>query len=188
VPCARYFENVHLFTYDIFRERLGFKIMWGCFCWYPFFYTIGNAPLVEAQADEDISCATSVACAALFGVGWALTRGANLQKHALKTGRKSFLGVPLQTVPGSGGRLLCSGWWAISRHVNYAGEIVQAIALALPGWFATGSLLPWLYPLYYLALFIPRQLDDDIACKLKYGAVWDAYCLRVPYRIIPLIW
>ena len=22
--------------------------------------------------------------------------------------------------------------------------------------------LPWLYPLYYVALFIPRQMDDDV--------------------------
>ena len=35
-----------------------------------------------------------------------------------------------ETVPGSGGRLLCSGWWGLSRHVNYCGEIVQAVALA----------------------------------------------------------
>ena len=68
-----------------------------------------------------------------------------------------FLIEDWKTVPGSND-LLCGGWWGYSRHVNYFGEIVQAVALALPGWLATGSVLPWLYPLYYVALFIPRQL------------------------------
>ena len=71
-------------------------------------------------------------------------------------------------VPGSNGRLLCSGWWGLSRHINYFGEIMQGVALALPGYVTTGSLVPWLYPLYYVALFVPRQIEDDEACELKY--------------------
>jgi len=34
------FERVHLYTYDIFAERVGFKLGWGCLAFYPFFYTI----------------------------------------------------------------------------------------------------------------------------------------------------
>ena len=127
-------------------------------------------------------------CAAVFGVGWILTRGANMQKHALKIGASSFLGMELQTVPGSDGRLLCNGWWALSRHVNYLGEIIQAVALALPGWLATNSLLPWAYPVYYVALFIPREMDDDLVCGLKYGKVWQKYKAMVPYAIVPFIY
>ena len=33
-----------------------------------------------------------------------------------------------------GSKILCSGFWGLARHINYFGEIVQAIALALPGW------------------------------------------------------
>ena len=36
-----HYENVHAFTYDLFRERLGFKLTWGCLCFYPFFYCCG---------------------------------------------------------------------------------------------------------------------------------------------------
>jgi delta14-sterol reductase len=69
--------------------------------------------------------------------------------------------------------------------VNYFGEIVQGVALALPGWLVSGELLPWLYPLYYVALFILRQAEDDEACAMKYGAAWGRYCAIVPHRIVP---
>ena len=46
----------------------------------------------------------------------------------------------------------------------------------------------WLYPLYYLALLLPRQMDDDKRCAIKYGALWDTYTSRVKYRIIPYIY
>lgn len=35
------FERVHLYTYDIFAERVGFKLVWGCFTFYPYFYLVG---------------------------------------------------------------------------------------------------------------------------------------------------
>ena len=57
------------------------------------------------------------------------------------------------------------------------------LCLGYPGAFA-----PWLYPLYYVALLLPRQHDDDRRCAEKYGALWDAYCKRVPCRIIPGIY
>jgi hypothetical protein len=63
------------------------------------------------------------------------------------------------------------------------------VALALPGWLATGSLVPWLYPLYYVALFVPRQIDDDSKCLQKYGRdVWGEYVRRVPSRIVPFVY
>ena len=36
-----FFERVHLYTYDFFAERVGFKLGWGCLCFYPYFYAIG---------------------------------------------------------------------------------------------------------------------------------------------------
>ena len=95
----------------------------------------------------------------------------------------------METLPGSRGRLLISGFWGVSRHVNYAGEIIQAFAISLPALLACGSVLPMLYPLYYVALFIPRTLDDELQCRTKYGSeLWTSYTSRVPWRIIPGIW
>ena len=95
----------------------------------------------------------------------------------------------METLPGSRGRLLVSGFWGLSRHINYAGEVVQAIALALPALLACGSTLPMVYPLYYIALFVPRAIDDDAQCRKKYSPMlWAAYTARVPCYIIPGVW
>jgi len=184
-----YHEEVHTYTYDIFRERIGFKLIWGCFCFYPFAYSIGGLPLIT-NPWNDITKLEAINCIVLYFIGWVFTRGANLQKFACKTGRSTFCYgyISMETVPGSNGRLLSSGFWGLSRHINYFGEILQAIALALIPWLATGSYIPWIYPLYYLALFIPRQIDDDLMCSIKYGHVWTSYVQKVPYRIIPYVY
>lgn len=188
-------EDVHCWTYDILRERIGFKLLWGCLCWYPFFYAIPVLQAASAAADGgDCSRSLAVGAASLFFFGWSLTRGANLQKFACKTGTPLLGGalgslVSMDTVPGSGGRVLCAGFWGISRHVNYLGEILQAVALALPAVAATRTAWALLYPLYYVAIFVPRQIDDDLVCERKYGkAVWAEYVKRVPWRIVPGVW
>lgn len=41
-------EEVHLYTYDLFAEKIGFKLAWGCTVFYPFFYCIGAYSIVNA--------------------------------------------------------------------------------------------------------------------------------------------
>ena len=183
-------EEVHLYTYDIFAEKIGFKLAWGCLVFYPFFYGICGFSLIHAKRDMSIDQCIATAC--LYLVGWCLTRGANMQKFFARTRPedKYFLFVKQETIPGT--RILCSGWWGLSRHINYFGEILQAVAITIPGYLVGPtpwlSWLPWLYPLYYVLLFVPRQFDDDALCKSKYGAKWDEYVQKVPYRIVPGVW
>ena len=191
-----FFENVHLYTYDLFAEKVGFKLVWGCLVFYPCFYCIGIFEIVQAPATVDMPYALASLSVALFYLGWVMTRGANLQKYYFRTAptrRTCFLGLITQrVVPGT--RLLVSGFWGVSRHLNYLGEIVQAVALAVPGvyvGFMGGSklfFLPILYPLYYIILFVPREMDDDKVCERKYGEDWKRYKKEVPYRIIPGVW
>jgi protein-S-isoprenylcysteine O-methyltransferase Ste14 len=125
----------------------------------------------------------------LFGVlflsGWVLTRGANMQKFFFKTAPdRKFLWITPEAISDGSNTLLVNGFWGGSRHINYLGEIIQAVAIALaPGYF--GVWMVWLYPLYYIALFVSRQLDDDVICREKYGELWDQYTSRVKYRIVP---
>jgi protein-S-isoprenylcysteine O-methyltransferase Ste14 len=180
-----WFERVHLYTYDFVAERVGFKLGWGCLAFYPFFYCIG-AWFAADVPDPDPSTLRLVAAIVVFFAGWSLARGANLQKFAFKTRPDATRFGPFaQTAIDDGTRrVLVGGLWGLSRHINYLGEILMAsglaIALAHPG--------AWLYPLYYIGLLVPRQLDDDRRCAAKYGALWTEYKARVPSRIIPKIW
>jgi protein-S-isoprenylcysteine O-methyltransferase Ste14 len=182
------FERVHLYTYDFVAERVGFKLGWGCLVFYPFFYCVGLWYAAE-QPNPHSHPLWLGACGAIFLLGWILARGANLQKYYFKTEpERTRLGPIVQRALGSGEqRVLVSGFWGLSRHVNYLGELLMASGLTLSLGYPR-ALWPWLYPLYYLALLLPRQLDDDRRCAQKYGPLWDEYRRAVPYRIVPFIY
>jgi protein-S-isoprenylcysteine O-methyltransferase Ste14 len=180
-----FFERVHLYTYDFFAERVGFKLGWGCLVFYPYFYGVGLWSVADLP-NPHVPSALLIAAAVTFFTGWSLARGANMQKFAFKRDPSAkFLGwlAPIVVTDGDK-KLLASGFWRVSRHVNYLGESLMATGLTLslghPDVWTT-----WLYPLYYVVLLVPRQIDDDRRCADKYGSLWRAYCSKVPYRIVP---
>ena len=181
------FEEVHLYTYDLFAERVGFKLGWGCIAFYPYFYAIplwSTADLPDAHTPSWLL----VLYAFIFFLGWSLSRGANLQKYFFKKDPKRvFLGITPEAITDGKRQLLVNGFWGLSRHINYLGEILMATGLVL----CVGHPLliwPWLYPFYYVVLLFPRQIDDDKRCAKKYGPLWQQYLKRVPYRIIPYVY
>ena len=183
-----FFERVHLYTYDFVAENVGFKLGWGCLVFYPYFYSVGLWSTAQLPNPHWPAWALVLA-AALFFSGWSLARGANMQKYAFKRDPGArFLGLiaPEALVDGER-KLLVNGFWGVSRHVNYLGEILMATGLAL-ALGHPGQLGPWLYPLFYVALLVPRQIDDDRRCAAKYGALWGAYVKRVRWRIVPGIY
>ncbi len=181
------FEEVHLYTYDFFAERVGFKLGWGCIAFYPFFYSIPLWTTVELPSAQT-PIWLLVIYAAVFFCGWGLARGANMQKYYFKKDpSRSFLGIKPVILTDGKRTLLVSGYWGLSRHINYLGEILMATGIVL----CTGYPLlpwPWLYPLYYVALLFPRQVADDKRCAEKYGPLWDEYLKKVRWRIIPGIY
>lgn len=111
-----------------------------------------------------------------------------MQKYFFKKNpNKSFLGIHPETITDGNKTLLVNGFWGLSRHINYLGEICMASGIVV----AVGQLTnpwAWLYPLYYVLLLFPRQMDDDKRCAEKYGPLWQEYLKKVPYRIIPKIY
>lgn len=179
-----FFEEVHLYTYDFVAERVGFKLTWGCLVFYPWFYGVGLWAAAEAP-DPQRPWLLPIAAVVFFS-GWCFARGANLQKYWFKRDptKKAFGFIVPEALEG---RVLVNGFWGLSRHVNYLGELLMATGLTLalghPEIWQT-----WLYPLYYVALLVPRQLADDRRCAEKYGALWPAYVARVRWRIIPFVY
>jgi hypothetical protein len=181
------FEEVHLYTYDFMAERVGFKLGFGCLAFYPFFYSIPLWFTVDSHGPKP-SLYLYGFYGLIFLTGWSLSRGANLQKYFFKKDpKRAFLGMMPEILTDGNKSLLVGGFWGLSRHFNYLGEIGMAIGIVL----CVGHPMlpwPWLYPLYYVALLFPRQAADDKRCSLKYGTLWDQYVKKVPYRIIPFIY
>lgn len=182
------FEEVHLYTYDIMAERVGFKLGWGCLVFYPFFYPVGLWAVAQLP-DPHTPTPLLAGYTLLFFAGWVLARGANLQKFWFKRDptAKAFGVLAPRAISGNGLHVLAGGFWGLSRHINYLGEILMASALTLCLGHPS-MLAPWLYPLYYVALLFPRQYFDDRRCAERYGPLWAEYCRRVPSRIIPGIY
>ena len=182
------FERVHLYTYDLFAERVGFKLVWGCLAWYPYFYAVGLWSVADKPNPQSPIWLLGLASAVFFA-GWILARGSNMQKYYFKLNpTHKFIGVfEPQRLSDARHQLLYSGFWGISRHINYLGELLMAIGLTLAlGW--PFEIAPWSYPLYYIVLLIPRQIQDDKRCAEKYGELWSEYRRRVPWRIVPKVY
>jgi delta14-sterol reductase len=122
--------------------------------------------------------------AALFGGGFWLFRGANQQKHRFRQDPGALIwGKPAETL---GGRLLISGFWGIGRKLNYTGEICIYLALAMTAGFS--SAVPYLVALWLGTLLVHRAWRDDKRCRAKYGQLWEGYCSRVRFRMVPFIY
>lgn len=181
------FEKVHLYTYDFIAERVGLKLGFGCLTFYPYFYAIALWATVD-MPNPHLPTWSYVIFGLVFLSGWMLARGANMQKYVFKTHpEKKFLGIVPDTLTDGDKTILVNGWWGLSRHINYLGEVLMGVGIALAAGHA-GIIWVWLYPLYYVALLFPRQHDDDKICHAKYGKLWDDYMKKVKYRIIPFVY
>ena len=181
------FERVHVYTYDFFAERVGLKLGWGCLAFYPYFYLIALWSTVNLQI-PDTSTWLLFCFVLVFISGWILSRGANMQKYFFKTQPdKPFLGIKPKIITDGNKTLLVNGFWGASRHINYMGEILMGLAISLSVGFP-GIIWIWFYPIYYIALLVPRQIDDDKRCSSKYGNLWKIYTKKVKYRIIPYLY
>ena len=183
------FERVQLYTFDIIEERLGFKLIVGCIVVYPCLYPIGlwgTAGLPAPDIDASLEPLWLGGAAAVFLLGWVITRGANLQKYVFKRfPERAFLGFISPATLTDGNRtILCSGFWGRARHMNYTGEILEALGMALAlGHFT--NVWTWAYFVYLTIFFIVRERVDEGRCAGKYGELWTRYRDKARYRLVP---
>ncbi|MYB41747.1 MAG: DUF1295 domain-containing protein [Chloroflexi bacterium] len=184
------FERVQLYTYDLIHENLGFKLFWGGLIVYGWLFIL---PLwgMAAYPDPGFSTAWTyvwlIGVAALFLLGWGISRGANMQKYTFKRWpERKFLGlIEPEYIEAGDRKILVNGFWGVARHFNYMGEGFLSLSIALVfGHFANPW--AWTYFAFIVTLFTFRQRFDDGYCAEKYGAEkWAEYQARVKYRIFP---
>jgi len=176
------FEYGMIYTWDIIAERFGWMLVWGDYVLVPFFYSIPGWYLLH---DTDPMPAWQVAAlGALYVTGFVLFRGSNQQKHQFKADpTRPIWG---RTPEALGGKLLVSGFWGIGRKLNYTGELCMYLSWSL----TTGlhSVIPYLLPLWLAVLFPHRAWRDDQRCRAKYGELWEAYCRKARFRMIPFLY
>lgn len=187
-------EAWYLNTIDIHHDHFGWMLAWGDMTWLPFMYTLQGLFLVFHPVELSTPYALFVL---LFGlVGFTIFASANNQKdrfrkdeNTLIWGKKpNYLSCTYKTVDGATreSKLLLSGWWGVSRHFNYTGDLMLSLAYSL----ACGLeyLFPYFYFIFLSSLLIHRCIRDEKRCQKKYGTTWSQYTSQVPYRLIPYIW
>ena len=176
-------EEAVLTTWDIKHEKFGWMLCWGDLVWLPFTYTLQAQYLVNHT--HDLPAWGIAAIVVLNLTGYAIFRGANIQKHYFRRNpNRAVWGRPAEYIKTArGSLLLTSGWWGFSRHMNYFGDLMIALSWCLPAAF--GSPLPYFHIVYFTILLLHRERRDDAMCLAKYGKDWLRYRARVPWRIVP---
>ena len=98
-------------------------------------------------------------------------------------------------------RLVTSGPYAFVRHPSYSGVVLGVVGTLLvhfgpaswwarAGWLGTlggqAYALAWCsMEAYVLCSILCRTPTEDALLRKHFGAEWDAWAERVPYRVIP---
>jgi len=189
-----YHEGWYLRTIDIAHDHFGFYLAWGDTIFLPMMYTLQSLYLLYHPVHLSPLALLSV----LF-LGWSgygVFRAVNNQKDRVRAtkGRCSVWGSPAQCIevhyttmdgPRSS-LLLCSGFWGLSRHFNYVGDLMISSAMCLA--CGTQHLLPYFYIVYMTIVLLHRVERDQARCAAKYGLYWQEYCRRVPYKVLPYVY
>jgi delta24(24(1))-sterol reductase len=108
----------------------------------------------------------------------------------MKTARNTFPRLPWGILEGEiafietpHGKLLCDGWYAFARKMQYTGDIIMAFLWGVACGFE--SLLPYFYLTFFTAMICHRQWRDEVRCSEKYGVYWEEYTKKVPNVFLP---
>ncbi|KAK7448138.1 erg24, C-14 sterol reductase [Stygiomarasmius scandens] len=179
---ALYNEPALFTTMDIISDGFGYMLSIGVLSWIPFTFSIQARYLVFRQLE--LSWPVSFGIFALNALGYWIFRESNNEKNNFRNGRNPKNLKYMTTTTGS--KLLISGWWGLSRHPNYCGDLLMALSWSLPTGFETP--ITYFYIIYFATLLVHRQIRDDDHCAKKYGEDWEKYKKLVPYRIFPYVY
>lgn len=190
-----YNEDWYLRTIDISHDHFGFYLAWGSLVWLPSIYTLQTQYLARNSVSASNFQALFFLATGISG--YLLFRSVNHQKDIVRRtngecmvwGKKAeVMQVKYQTKDGKehNSILLCSGWWGLSRHTNYMGDLILSYSMcAVCG---LEHFLPWTYAIFMTVLLIHRCWRDEERLSQKYGKGWDNYCKRVKWVMIPGIY
>ncbi|KAK9432831.1 ergosterol biosynthesis ERG4/ERG24 [Lipomyces doorenjongii] len=176
-------EAKNLTMIDITTDGFGFMLAFGDLALVPFTYTLQTRFL--ATHPVNLTWLGIAGIVTLKAIGYYIFRSSNSQKNAFRSGDPSVAHLKyIETKSGS--KLLISGWWGISRHINYFGDWLMSIAWCAVTGFNTP--ITYYYSLYFAILLIHRESRDEAKCSEKYGDDWKEYKRIVRWKIIPYLY
>jgi delta14-sterol reductase len=213
VADSLYMESSITTQMDITTDGFGFMLAFGDLVWLPFTYSLQARYL--SVYPVHLGYSGILLMLAIQAVGFYIFRASNNEKGRFRTDPTDPRVAHLKYMETSTGtKLLTSGWWGLSRHPNYFGDLLMGVSYCVPtgvagyivhnyknpvtgvvssevvqgdarGW---GMLFTYFYVVYFGVLLVHRGLRDDEKCRRKYGKDWDRYCEVVRWRIIPYIY
>jgi 7-dehydrocholesterol reductase len=179
-----FWETGYFNTLDITLDRAGYYICWGCIVFVPAFYTFASYYLANNPSKIPLGVGVLFLIAGIVFI-W-LNYDVDAQKESFKKDNDVRIwGKKAEYITDDSGKrkLLTSGWWGVSRHINYVFEIGLSacwcgVALKLP---------PLAYLAYIIILLVHRTFRDEEKCVKKYGELWKLYSKKVRYYLIPKI-
>lgn len=166
---------------DITTDGFGCMLAFGDLCWVPFCYCLQSRYL--ALVEINLPLPFLILIISIMILGFYIFKASNNQKNKFRQGKLPNL-KSIQTDRGT--KLLVEGWWGISQHINYFGDMLIALSWCLPTGFNT--VLTYFYVIYFSSLLLHRQSRDEEKCRTKYGKHWIEYEQKVPYKIIPYVY
>lgn len=196
VYIAKFFwwEDGYMQTIDIIVDRAGYYICWGCICFLSMLYPLTSLYMVENSPESGPVTAALIFLTGLAIIG--LNYWTDYQRQVVRAtqGKCTIWGSPPKVIKASyrdatgkqrTNLLLASGFWSLSRHMNYVFEILASLCWALPS--GASSIVPYLYVLYLCGLLLHRSYRDEEKCSKKYGEYWKQYCTLVKRQFIPYL-
>jgi len=178
-------EDFMLWTFDIIEDHFGFMLVWGDLIYVPFLYSIVGW-FVADNVHKPLSISWVIFTVLLYFISHYIFRESNWQKFDVRK-YGPLVKVWGKRVELLEDRLLISGFWGIGRHLNYTGEILVYLSIALCS--GTISFIPYILPLSLFILLSQRAYRDDQRCRKKYGdQLWNRYCQIAKFRMIPFIY
>eukprot|EP00667_Euglena_gracilis_P006114 EG_transcript_6162 len=191
-------EECIVSSWDIFYEKWGYMLIFWNLSGVPFLYCHASHYLIKANP-APLPLPWTVTMYALLLTGYYIWDTANSQKNRFRMqlkgtylDRKTFPQLPWGTLKDpsyikteQGSLLLTGGWWGIARKIHYTADLMMAFSWG--GITGFGSLIPYFYVVFFIAVLTHRVSRDMQRCAAKYGKDWERYCKQVPYIFIPYV-
>jgi steroid 5-alpha reductase family enzyme len=134
--------------------------------------SLGSLAWGATRKRSDSFGALDVLGCAVFLVGTAVNIISEHQRYVFKAEARNA------------GKLFAKGLWRLARHINYGGEILSFVGMAM----VCGTWNLWI-PLCMglgMCLFSVPELDHYLA--VRYGPQWDRYVRQVRWNVAPYVW